>query len=119
MNNLIAVLVNYKPKSHNSRLVIKLPFDLQGALCGIRVTGMATEEDREAAALITQVRVELAERGMQQKDLAAAMGIEPATLNRYLKSKRGISMSVFFKMASGLGMTKRELMQKIEQRLEQ
>lgn len=56
---------------------------------------------------------------MQQKDLAAAMKIEPATLNRYLKSKRGISMLVFSKMASGLGISRKELMEKTEARLEQ
>lgn len=55
---------------------------------------------------------------MQQKDLAAAMEIEPATLNRYLKSKRGVSMSVFYKMAAGLGMKPGQLMEKVELRAE-
>lgn len=79
---------------------------------------MATDEDKFEAALVKQVLVELPERDMQQKDLAEAMGIEPATLNRYLKSKRGIKMSVFYKMADGLGMTPGELMLKVEARVE-
>lgn len=100
-------------------MVIQLPNRLYGEQTGIKVEYMATEEEqREAEALIKQVRVELAERGMQQKDLAAAMGIEAATLNRYLKSKRGISMPVFSKMAKGLGIPKWELMERIEARME-
>ena len=79
---------------------------------------MATEDEQLEEALLTQVRVELAERGMLQKDLAAAMKIEPATLNRYLKSKRGISMAVFYKMAAGLGMSPGQLMEKVELRVE-
>jgi len=80
---------------------------------------MATEDEQLEAALLKQVRVELAERGMQQKDLAAAMGIEAATLSRYMQSKRGISMAVFYKMAAGLKMPPGELMQKVELRAKQ
>lgn len=87
-------------------------------LLGISVVHMATEEEKLNEALITQIGVELVERKMLQKDLAAAMKIEAATLNRYLKSKRGISMAVFYKMAAGLGMTPGELMERVELRVE-
>lgn len=80
---------------------------------------MATEEEQLNEALLTQIRVEMAERNMQQKDLAAAMDLDPATLSRYLKGKRGVSMSVFYRMANGLAMSPRELMEKVESRVAQ
>lgn len=78
---------------------------------------MATEEERLSEALITQVRVEMAERDLRQKDLAEAMDTDPATLNRYLRGQRGVSMAVFYRMASALGMSPRELMEKVESRM--
>lgn len=75
-----------------------------------------TKDQNLADALVKQVRVELAERDMNQKDLAAAMGIDPSALNRYLKSKRGVSMAVFESMADGLNMELWKLMKLVEDR---
>lgn len=76
---------------------------------------MATEQVLEDA-LISQIRVELAERNMHQKDLAANMGIAPSALNRYLRKERGVSMLVFSRMADGLGMEAWDLMRAVEVR---
>lgn len=83
--------------------------------CGNNVDPM-TKDQKLADALTAQVRVELAERNMHQKDLAANMGVDPAALNRYLKAKRGISMEVFFNMANGLEMDAWDLMRLVEER---
>lgn len=96
---------------------IRLPFCLLRAGLALKVVYMTTDEQQLHAALITQLRVEMAERNWQQKDLAAAMGMDPATLSRYLKGNRGVSMSVFYRMASGLGLSPRELMERVESRI--
>ena len=82
---------------------------------GNKVDHMVNEIALENA-LIAQVRVELAERNMHQKDLAAKMGIAPSALNRYLRQERGISMKVFAAMAEGLGMHAWDLMRVVEAR---
>ena len=76
-----------------------------------------TYGERLEAALSTQLRVELVERGMDQKDLAAALGIESATLSRYLKGHRSMPMPTFFRTAEVLGLSPRELMERAEARL--
>lgn len=78
---------------------------------------MDTYGERLEAALATQIKVELAERDMDQKDLAAAMGIERATLNRYLKGHRSMPMPIFFKLAESLGLSPQNLMQRAEARI--
>ncbi|SDW34394.1 Helix-turn-helix [Arthrobacter sp. cf158] len=78
---------------------------------------MDTYGERLEAALATQIKVELAERDMDQKDLAAKMGIERATLNRYLKGHRSMPMPAFFKLAESLGLSPQALMQRAEARI--
>lgn len=78
---------------------------------------METYEDRLEAALIVQLRVELAERDMTQQDLAQALGVPAATLNRYMKGHRSIPMPTFFKIAEILGTTAMGLMERAEARL--
>lgn len=78
---------------------------------------METYEDRLEAALIVQLRVELAERDMTQQDLAQALGVPAATLNRYMKGHRSIPMPTFFKIAEILGTTAKGLMERAEARL--
>ena len=79
---------------------------------------MNTYGDRLEAAIITQLRVELATRDMTQQEFAAAVEITPATLNRYMKGHRSIPMQTFFKMAEVLNVPAKELMQHAEARLE-
>lgn len=77
---------------------------------------MNTFEGLEAA-LATQIKVELVERGMDQKDLAEAVGIERATLNRYMTGKRSMPMPTFFLVAEVFGVSPMVLMQRAEARL--
>lgn len=77
---------------------------------------MDTYGERLEAAMARQIKVELVERGMDQKDLAEAAGMERATLNRYLNGHRTMSMAVFFNVAEALGLTARALMERVEAR---
>ena len=78
---------------------------------------MNTFEGLEAA-LSTQIKVELVERGMDQKDLAEAVGIERATLNRYMTGKRSMPMPTFFRVAEVFEISPQVLMQRAEARLQ-
>ena len=78
---------------------------------------MNTYGDRLETALAKQITIELVERDMDQKDLAAAVGIERATLNRYMTGKRSMPMPTFFKVAEVLGLSPQALMQRAEARL--
>lgn len=78
---------------------------------------MDTYGERLEAALAKQIKIELAERDMDQKDLAESVGIERATLNRYMQGKRSFPMPTFFKVAEALGLTPQVLMQRAEARI--
>lgn len=80
---------------------------------------MNTYGESLEAALSTQIKVELAERDMDQKDLAEAVGVERATMNRYIKGHRSMPMPVFFKVAGALGLSPQVLMQRAEARIQQ
>jgi transcriptional regulator with XRE-family HTH domain len=80
---------------------------------------MNTYGDRLEAALSTQIKVELAERDMDQKDLAEKAGMDRVTLNRYIKGHRSMPMPVFFKVAEALGLSAQVLMQRAEARIQQ
>lgn len=77
---------------------------------------MSTYEGFETA-LATQIRVELAERELDQKGLAAELGIESATLSRYMNGHRSMPMPTFFRVAEVLGLSPRVLMERAEARL--
>lgn len=70
------------------------------------------------AAVATQIKIELIERGMDQKALADAVGIERATLSRYMTGKRSMPMPTFCKVAEVLGLTPVALMQKADDRIQ-
>ncbi len=70
------------------------------------------------AALALQIKVELVERGMDQKDLAEAIGIDRVTLNRYMKQHRSMPMPIFFKVAEALRLSPRVLMERAEARIQ-
>jgi transcriptional regulator with XRE-family HTH domain len=84
----------------------------------ISVVRMDTYGERLEAALSTQIKVELAGRGMKQSDLAVAVGIEPATLSRYMQNKRPMPMPTFFKVAEALGVSAQVLMERTEARIQ-
>lgn len=85
----------------------------------LKLARMTSYGEQLEAALATQIKVELVERGMDQKDLAEAVGIERATMNRYMTGKRSMPMPTFFKVAEALGVTPQVLMQRAETRISQ
>lgn len=56
-----------------------------------------------------QIRMEMAEREMTQKQLADAIGIERATLSRYLSRRLQMSVRTLGAIARALKMTPPEL----------
>ena len=70
------------------------------------------------AALVKQVKAEMAAQDMRQKDMAAKLGMQTSTLSRYLAGERDIPMPVVFGFADALGLTAIELVQRAERRLE-
>ena len=69
-------------------------------------------------ALATQLKVELAERGWEQKDLADKVGINRVTMSHYMTTKRSMPMPPFAKVAELLGLTPSELMKRAEARVQ-
>lgn len=80
---------------------------------------MANLEDRLHVAMAAQIKVELAERGMDQKDLAEAVGIHAVTMTKYMKGQRVPNMTTFYKIAEALGLTPHEMMLRAEARASQ
>ena len=78
---------------------------------------MSTFEVFEAAIAL-QIKVELVERGMDQKALAEAVGIESATLSRYMTGKRTMPLSTLYAIAGVLGLSPRVLMERAEARID-
>jgi len=78
---------------------------------------MSTYGEKLELALAKQIRMELAERELEQKDLADALGIGRSSLNRYMQNKQSFPMPVFFRMAEVFGLSPRELMQRAEARI--
>lgn len=69
------------------------------------------------AALATQIKVELVERGLDQKTLAERVGIHPVTMTKYLKNQRTMPVTTLFDIAAALGISPRLLMQRAESRI--
>lgn len=80
---------------------------------------MNTYGEQLEAAVALQIKVELVERDMDQKDLAEAVGMERVTLNRYLKGHRSMPMPIFFRVAEALKLSPYELMERAEARIAQ
>lgn len=85
---------------------------------GTIVVGMGTYGIDIQAALVTQVKAEMAAKDMKQSDMAERSGIPTSTLHRYLNGSRDIPMPVAFSMASALELSLIELFQRAERRLE-
>ena len=79
---------------------------------------MGTYGNDIQAALVKQVKAEMAAQDMRQKDMAAKLGMQTSTLSRYLAGERDIPMPVVFGFADALGLTAIELVQRAERRLE-
>ena len=78
---------------------------------------MTNAFDGLEAALATEIKVQLLERGMDQKTLAERVGIHAVTMTKYLKNQRSMPLPVLIDIASALGVSPRALMQKAEARL--
>jgi len=71
------------------------------------------------AALATEIKIELVARDWTQETLAKAVGIERATLTRYMTGKRSMPMPTFFAVAEAFGISPRALMERAEARIQQ
>ncbi|AYN58111.1 immunity repressor [Arthrobacter phage Judy] len=80
---------------------------------------MTTYGDKLESALVHQIKVELVERGLDQKDLAAMVEVNRVTMSHYMTGKRSIPMPTFFRVAEALGLTPRVLMERAEARIPQ
>ena len=69
------------------------------------------------AALATEIKIELVARDWTQETLAKAVGIERATLTRYMTGKRSMPMPTFFAVAEAFGLSPRALMERAEARI--
>ena len=80
---------------------------------------MSTFGEKLELALAKQIRMELAERDLEQKDLADAVGIGRSSLNRYMQNHQSFPMPVFFKIAEVFEMSPKALMERAEARVQQ
>jgi transcriptional regulator with XRE-family HTH domain len=80
---------------------------------------MNTYEERFEAAVAKQIEVEMFDReqAITQQQLADALGMERATLNRYLRGKRSMPMPVFFRVAQILGLAPEEIISRAKSRM--
>lgn len=78
---------------------------------------MTTYGDKLESALAIQIKVELVERGMTQKELAEMAGVGRPAMNLYLNGTRSMPMPTFFGVASALGLSPQELMSRAEARI--
>lgn len=78
---------------------------------------MTTHGELLEAALAKQIKVELVERGMDQKELAELIDIHPVTLTKYMKGQRSFPMPTFFAIAEAFGLTPKTLMERAEARI--
>jgi transcriptional regulator with XRE-family HTH domain len=86
---------------------------------GTKFSYMSTYGERLELALAKQIKIELAERDMEQKDLADALGIGRSSLNRYMQGHQSFPMPVFFRVAEVFGVSPKVLMERAEARIPQ
>jgi len=70
------------------------------------------------AALVTQVKAEMAALNMKQPELAEKSGIPTSTLHRYLNGSRDIPMPQAIELASALNLSILELVERAQRRLD-
>lgn len=70
------------------------------------------------AALVTQVKAEMAAKDWKQPVLAEKSGIPTSTLHRYLNGSRDIPMPIVISLADALGLSIIELVERAQRRLE-
>lgn len=77
-----------------------------------------TKEDTAALerALIAQVRAEIAAASLSQGSIADTIGIERATLSRYMSGKRALPLQVLLDICDTLNIPAGDLMRMAEER---
>ncbi|MBT8163087.1 MULTISPECIES: helix-turn-helix transcriptional regulator [Arthrobacter] len=78
---------------------------------------MTTYGDLFESAMVTQLKVELAERDWEQKDLAEKISVNRVTMSNYMTGKRSIPMPTFLKIAEALGIAPGTLMDRADARV--
>lgn len=78
---------------------------------------MDTRAGRLEASLATQIRMELVGCAMDQQDLADAVTVGRATMNRYLRGHRSMPMPVFFSVAEVLRIPPHVLLERAAARI--
>jgi transcriptional regulator with XRE-family HTH domain len=78
---------------------------------------MDTYVEHLESALATQIKVELVERDMTQKDLAEAVGIGRPAMNHYMRGHKSMPMPTFLKVARALGLSPDDLMSRVVSRI--
>lgn len=69
-------------------------------------------------AMALQIRAELKAAGMMQSEFAEGLGLERATVNRYLQGRRSINLGTFARMADVLGVSPSVLLSRAQERLD-
>jgi transcriptional regulator with XRE-family HTH domain len=85
---------------------------------GSKFVHMSTYGEKLELALAKQIRIELAERDLEQKDLAEALGIGRSSLNRYMQNRQSFPLPVFFRVAEVFGLSPKALMERAEARIQ-
>lgn len=70
------------------------------------------------AAMMTQVKVEMAAIGWRQLDLAKAIGAPNSTLSRYLSGERDIPLPITVEIANALNISINDLAARAQARLD-
>jgi transcriptional regulator with XRE-family HTH domain len=78
---------------------------------------MNVDENAYWQAMATIIKMEMTANGLTQAKLAENVGIARETLGNYLSGKREMPMPIFFKIASALSITPRQMFELAEKRL--
>ncbi|MBT8161049.1 MULTISPECIES: helix-turn-helix domain-containing protein [Arthrobacter] len=70
------------------------------------------------AALIKQIKAEMAALDWKQPELAQKAGIPKASLHRYLSGDRDLPLPAFLNIANALGLSLGELTERAQRRLD-
>jgi transcriptional regulator with XRE-family HTH domain len=77
-----------------------------------------TTFEQQAAALMTQIKVEMAGRSMTQQDLADAVGVGRPAMNNYLRGHKSMPMKTVYGVAAAFGLSPAELLLRAEARIQ-
>lgn len=79
---------------------------------------MGTHGNDIQAAIVTQIKAEMAALDWKQPELAKRSGVPTSTLHRYLKGERDIPLNSFIDITAALGLSYIEMVARATRRLE-